>query len=97
MPEDGEHNKRAGYLYWLVDESKTPIEGIADAQVFENFLKKHPGAIDLWIGGHTHTDPEDRVRCFLHTDRFAERGWYDRAERLLPLRHPFDSGPWKLG
>jgi hypothetical protein len=138
MPEDGEHNKGAGYLYWLVDDTKTPIESIADAQAFENFLKSHPGAIDLWIGGHTHTDPEDRkngrsqieekwgvtfvnvaalsvhhggdhseplsrlfsfthgspevrVRCYLHTDRFAERGWYEPGERTLLLGSPFDS------
>ena len=137
MQEDGEHNKGAGYLYWLVDETKEPIESTADAQAFENFLEQHPGAIDLWIGAHTHTDPEDRksgrsqieskwgvnfvnvaalcvhhggdhseplsrllsftpgspevrVRCYLHTDRFAKRGWYDRAERILALQSPFN-------
>ncbi len=141
MPEDGKHNKGAGYLYWLVDDTKRPVESIADAQAFEGFLENHPGAIDLWIGGHTHTDPEDRkngrsqievkwgvnfvnvaalsmhhggdhseplsrllsftdgssevrVQCYLHTDRFAERGWYDRGERTLLLGSPFNSaGP----
>ena len=137
MSEDGEHNKGAGYLYWLVDDTKRPIESIADAQVFEDFLERHPGAIDLWIGGHTHTDPEDRkngrsqieekwgvqfvnvaalsvhhggdhseplsrlfsfadgsrevrVRCYLHTDHFAERGWYEPGERTLLLQSPFN-------
>jgi hypothetical protein len=41
----------ASYLYWLDD---TP-----DAQAFEGYLDEHPGAIDLWLGGHTHTNPDD--------------------------------------
>jgi hypothetical protein len=31
----------------------------ADAQVFERYLDSHPGAIQLWLGGHTHTTPDD--------------------------------------
>ena len=27
---------------------------IPDAQWFENYLAEHPGATDIWIGGHTH-------------------------------------------
>lgn len=30
-----------------------------DAQAFESYLAEHPGAIDLWMGGHTHTNPDD--------------------------------------
>jgi hypothetical protein len=37
----------ASYLYFLGDKPK--------AQAFENYLAAHPGAIDLWVGGHTHT------------------------------------------
>ncbi len=43
--------KGASYLYWLDD---TP-----DAQSFEKYLAANPGAIDLWFGGHTHTNPDD--------------------------------------
>ena len=60
MEEDGEHNKGAGYLYWLVDDSVDPIQTIPDARTFEQFLAENPGIIDFWIGGHTHTDPGDR-------------------------------------
>jgi len=43
----------ASYLYWLDD---TP-----DAGAFESYLAAKPGAIDLWLGGHTHTHPDDRT------------------------------------
>ncbi len=41
----------SGYLYW--------VDGHPDAQAFERYLAEHPGAIDLWLGGHTHTHPDD--------------------------------------
>ncbi len=43
----------ASYLYW--------VGSTADAQKFENYLAEHPGAIDLWIGGHTHIQADDVV------------------------------------
>jgi hypothetical protein len=43
--------KGASYLYW--------VGGRPDAQAFENYLAAHPGAIALWLGGHTHTNPDD--------------------------------------
>ena len=42
----------ASYLYF--------VDGKPDAQAFEGYLAEHPGAIDLWLGGHTHTHPDDR-------------------------------------
>ena len=36
----------AGYLYW--------VDGNPDAEAFERYLESHSGAIDLWLGGHTH-------------------------------------------
>lgn len=30
-----------------------------------------------------------RVQCYLHTDHFAKRGWYDEAERVIELGNPF--------
>jgi hypothetical protein len=41
----------ASYLYWLDNQP--------DAQSFENYLAQNPGAISLWLGGHTHTNPDD--------------------------------------
>lgn len=60
FPDDGEHNKGASYLYWLVDESGTKIDAQPDAQAFERYLAERNGAIDLWLGGHTHSNPDDR-------------------------------------
>jgi hypothetical protein len=43
--------KGASYLHF--------VGGIPDAHAFEDYLEAHPGSIDLWLGGHTHTHPED--------------------------------------
>lgn len=69
FPEDGQHNQGAGYLYWLVDESSVPISAEADAQSFETYLAEHPGAIDLWIGGHSHMTPDAVVNGRTHIER----------------------------
>ena len=41
----------ASYLYW--------VDSKPDAQAFEQYLNAHPGAIRMWLGGHTHTNPDD--------------------------------------
>ena len=41
----------ASYLYWVGSRP--------DARSFEQYLENHPGSVDLWIGGHTHTNPDD--------------------------------------
>jgi hypothetical protein len=41
----------ASYLYW--------VNSVPDAQAFEKYLEAHPGAIAMWLGGHTHTNPDD--------------------------------------
>jgi len=51
----------ASYLYF--------VDGRPDAQTFENYLEAHPGAIDLWLGGHTHTHPDDRKGGRSHVER----------------------------
>lgn len=51
----------ASYLYWL---DKTP-----NAQAFERYLAAKPGAIDFWIGGHTHTHPDDRKGGRSHIEK----------------------------
>ena len=53
--------KGASYLYWL--------DGKPDAQSFENYLAEHNGAIDFWLGGHTHTNPDDRAGDRGHIER----------------------------
>ena len=119
----------ASYLYF--------VDGKPDAQAFEKYLADHPGAVDLWLGGHTHTYPDDtfggrshietkwgvnfinvaaltdrqaikpspksrlltftpgsrevKVQCYLHTDSYAPRGWYNSVERTITLNKPFSS------
>ena len=53
--------KGASYLYW--------VDGKPDAQAFERYLAEAPGAIDLWLGGHTHTSPDDRKGGRSHIER----------------------------
>jgi hypothetical protein len=50
IPDGGP--KGASYLYFLDDKP--------DANAFENYLEANPGAIDIWLGAHTHTNPDDR-------------------------------------
>ena len=39
----------------------------------------------------TFTEGSDgvNVRCYLHTDQHAARGWYGPSERTVRLRMPF--------
>jgi len=53
--------KGASYLYW--------VDGKPDAQKFEHYLAAHPQAIDLWLGGHAHTHPDDRKGGRSHGER----------------------------
>jgi hypothetical protein len=57
----GDAGEGASYLYFVGDRPK--------ALAFEHYLEAHPGAIDLWIGGHTHTDPDDRFNGRTHIER----------------------------
>lgn len=121
----------ASYLYW--------VNGQEDSGAFETFLAQHPQAVSLWLGGHTHAQPNARVgnkshietrwgthflnvcaltrfhvkrssrpmsrlltftegsrlvrvQCYLHSNDFARRGWYAKAERTLLLSQPFRLG-----
>jgi hypothetical protein len=51
----------ASYLYFVGGQPK--------AMAFENYLAAHPGAIDLWFGGHTHTNPDDNFNGRTHIER----------------------------
>jgi hypothetical protein len=48
--EDGTPHA-ASYLYW--------VGGNAGGGEFETWLDANPGKVDFWLGGHTHTDPDD--------------------------------------
>ncbi len=51
----------ASYLYW--------VGGEPDTGRFERYLAEHPGAIDLWLGGHTHANPDDNAGGRSHVER----------------------------
>ena len=121
----------ASYLYW--------VAGRPDGGAFESWLEAHPGTVDLWLGAHTHTDPDDtrggkshietryggttfvnvaaltrhfvkdhampisrllifedgsdllRVGCYMHTDEYRPRGFYEEKERTIRLTKAFRS------
>lgn len=51
----------ASYLYFLDDKPK--------AQAFESYLEQNPGSVDIWLGGHTHTHPDDLMGGRSHVER----------------------------
>jgi len=53
--------KGASYLYW--------VDGKPDSGAFENHLAANPNAIDIWFGGHTHTNPDDNKGGRTHIER----------------------------
>ena len=50
----------ASYLYFVDDKPK--------AQLFERYLEENPGAVDVWLGGHTHTFPDDTLSGRSHIE-----------------------------
>jgi len=51
----------ASYLYW--------VGGKPDSRAFEGYLESHPGAVQMWLAGHTHTNPDDRYGGKSHIER----------------------------
>ena len=51
----------ASYLYWVGEET--------DSTAFQDYLAAHPGAVDLWLGGHTHTHPDDHFGNKTHVEQ----------------------------
>lgn len=51
----------SGYLYFVGAEP--------DANAFESYLADNPGAIDLWLGGHTHAAPGEIYGGKTHVER----------------------------
>lgn len=58
---DGGSPEGASYLYY--------VDGRPKALAFERSLEANPGALDLWIGGHTHTHPDDNFNGRTHIER----------------------------
>lgn len=50
----------ASYLYF--------VDGKEDAQAFEKYLDQNNGAIALWLGGHTHSYPDDTTGDKTHVE-----------------------------
>jgi hypothetical protein len=61
------------YLYW--------VDSKPDAQAFEKYLEAHPGAIQMWLGGHTHTNPDDTYGGKSH----IEQKWDVHLLNVSPL------------
>ncbi|MDZ4288421.1 MAG: metallophosphoesterase, partial [Prosthecobacter sp.] len=59
--QKGADPQGASYLYYVDDKPK--------AMAFERYLEAHPGAIDLWFGGHTHTNPDDNFNGRTHIEQ----------------------------
>jgi len=45
------------------------VDSKQDSGAFENFLAATPGRIDLWLGAHTHTNPDDTYGGKSHIER----------------------------
>jgi len=63
----------AGYLYF--------VGGEPDANRFEEYLAANPGAIDLWLGGHTHAPPGETFGAKTH----VERKWDVTFANVAPM------------
>ena len=79
----------ASYLYF--------VDGKPDAQAFERYLDEHPGAIALWLGGHTHAPPDDdkggrthvETRWGVHFVNVAALSRYHGRKTSVPMSRLF--------
>jgi hypothetical protein len=51
----------ASFLYW--------VDSKPDSGAFESMLAAEPTRVDLWLGAHTHTDPDDTYGGKSHIER----------------------------
>jgi hypothetical protein len=51
----------ASFLYW--------VDSKPDSAAFENFLSAGTGHVDVWLGAHTHTNPDDTHGGKSHIER----------------------------
>jgi concanavalin A-like lectin/glucanase superfamily protein/PEP-CTERM motif-containing protein/calcineurin-like phosphoesterase family protein len=53
--------KGSSYIYFVIEDEGAETY-TANAQAFETYLAANPGAVDLWLAGHTHpNDPDDSL------------------------------------
>jgi hypothetical protein len=51
----------ASFLYW--------VDSKQDSGAFENFLAAAPSSISIWLGAHTHTNPDDTYGGKSHVEQ----------------------------
>ena len=61
----------ASYLYF--------VDSVPDACAFENYLREHPRSVDIWLGGHTHTHPDDTYGGKAHVETKWETHFINAA------------------
>ena len=59
MPDGGAPG--SSFIYW--------VGGQKDSSRIQDHLAKNEPAIDLWLGAHTHTDPDDTTGGRTHIER----------------------------
>lgn len=69
----------ASYLYW--------VDSVPDGGAFEDYLRRNPGAIDVWLGGHTHTHPDDDYGAKTHIER-KYGVWFANISALTAFHGP---------
>lgn len=74
----------ASYLYW--------VDSKPDSKAFENFLAAHPGRVQLWLAGHTHTHPDDRFGAKSHIER-RWNTWFLNVASLSRYHMPLTTLP----
>lgn len=74
----------ASYLYW--------VDSRPDSGAFEKFLADHPGRVHLWIGGHTHTHPDDNFGGKTHIEQ-RWGTWFLNAASLSRYHMPITTLP----
>jgi hypothetical protein len=80
----------ASFLYW--------VDSKQDSGAFESFLRANPGHVDLWLGGHTHTAPDDAYGGKSHIERCWDTTFINVAGLTRYMTYPQDCIPrsWLL-
>ncbi|WP_246216586.1 metallophosphoesterase [Mycobacterium botniense] len=74
----------ASYLYW--------VDGKPDSRAFEDFLSEHPTRVQMWIAGHTHTNPGDAYGGKTHIEQ-RWGTWFINAASLSRYHAPLTTLP----
>ncbi|BBX61492.1 hypothetical protein MSAS_06660 [Mycobacterium saskatchewanense] len=74
----------ASYLYW--------VDSKPDSGIFERFLADHPGRVQLWFAGHTHTHPDDTYGGKTHIEK-RWGTWFVNAASLSRYHMPITTVP----